>query len=181
MRQPQSPSPPQTRPRAKSTAEFLTSRLLILSNTLGLYSSRRYRDEFGVSLPEWRVLSIIAAEEPTSAQNVSRILATDKGWVSLSADKLKRRGYVVGTPDKKDGRRTLLTLTKEGRKKHDAVLAVAQWRQDRLEASLPAGTFDTLIACLERLQAEANRMLDEQPQVARASSVRTKGGKSGAR
>jgi DNA-binding MarR family transcriptional regulator len=155
---------------AKSTAEFLTSRLLILSNTLGLYSSRRYRDEFGVTLPEWRVLSIIAADEPTSAREVSRILATDKGWVSLSADKLKRRGYVVGTPDKRDGRRTLLTLTKEGRKVHDAVLAVAQRRQQRLVTSLPEGGFETLIACLERLQIEANRMLDEQPQVARPSA-----------
>jgi len=161
----------------KSTADFLTSRLLILSNTLGLYSSRRYRDEFGVTLPEWRVLSIIAANEPTTARQVSRILATDKGWVSLSADKLKQRGFVVGTPDKRDARRTPLTLTKEGRKRHDAVLAVAQRRQERLAASLPDGSFDTFIACLERLQAEANRMLDEQPQISRPLASRARPGK----
>ena len=144
-----------------SVIDFLTSRMLRLSNTLGLYASRRYRDEFEMTLPEWRVMSIIASCEPTTAREVSRILATDKGWVGLSAESLRRRGYVSGSPDTRDGRRTLLTLTGEGRKKHDAILAVSQWRQQRLLASLPDGWADMLIECLDRLQAEADRMLEE--------------------
>jgi DNA-binding MarR family transcriptional regulator len=140
---------------------FLTSRVLKLSNTLGLYSSRLYRDEFELTLPEWRVLSVIAYSEPTTAREISRILATDKGWIGLSADSLRRRGYVSGTPDKRDRRRTLLTLTEEGRKKHDAVLIVSTQRQERLMACLPEGAADLLIECLDRLQAEAKRMLEE--------------------
>ena len=144
-----------------SVISFLTSRVLKLSNTLGLYSSRRYRDEFGLTLPEWRVLSVVAYSEPTTAREISRILATDKGWIGLSADSLRRRGYVSGTPDKRDRRRTLLTLTEEGRKKHEAVLAVSTWRQERLMACLPDGAGDLFIECLERLQAEAEKLLEE--------------------
>ena len=144
-----------------SVISFLTSRVLKLSNTLGLYSSRRYRDEFGLTLPEWRVLSVVAYSEPTTAREISRILATDKGWVGLSADSLRRRGYVSGTPDKRDRRRTLLTLTEEGRKKHEAVLAVSTWRQERLMACLPDGAGDLFIECLDRLQAEAEKLLEE--------------------
>jgi DNA-binding MarR family transcriptional regulator len=144
-----------------SVINLLSSRMLKLSNTLGLYASRRYREEFGLTLPEWRVLSIVASGEPTTAREISRSLATDKGWVGLSAESLRRRGYVSASPDERDGRRTLLTLTEEGRRKHDAILAVSQWRQRRLLASLPDGAAGILIECLDRLQVEADRMLEE--------------------
>ena len=68
----------------KSVTDLLSSRLLRLSNTLGLYSSRRYRSQFGVTLPEWRVLSIIALQRTTSARDISLTLATDKAWVGLT-------------------------------------------------------------------------------------------------
>jgi DNA-binding MarR family transcriptional regulator len=128
-----------------------------------------------MSLPEWRVMSIIAYSEPITAREISRILATDKGWVGLSVESLRRRGYVSGSPDKRDGRRTLLTLTGEGRKKHDAILAVSQWRQQRLLASLPDGAAEMLMECLDRLQAEADKLLEEteaMPRKAAAASPR---------
>jgi len=146
-----------------SVTNFLSSRLLRLSNTLGIYASRRYRDEFGITLPEWRVLSVIAFSEPTTAREISRHLATDKGWVGLSAESLRKRGLVAGSPDERDGRRILLTLTEDGRRLHDAVVVVAMQRQERLLASLPEGAADILSECLERLQAEADAMLDEWP------------------
>lgn len=145
----------------KSVADLLAYRLLRLSNTFGLYSNRRYRQEFGVTLPEWRVMSIIASCEPTTARDISRVLATDKGWVSLTVEKLRRRGFVIRSSDKQDARRALLNLTKQGRDLHDAILSVARRRQRRLAAALPDGVIDTLTATLDRLQAEADRMLAE--------------------
>lgn len=145
----------------KFVTDLLSSRVLKLSNTFGLYASRRYRDQFGVTLPEWRTMSTIAAAEPTTAREVSRTLATDKAWVGLSVKSLQKRGFVKLSPDAKDARRTLISLTAEGRKKHDEILTVARWRQRRLMASLPERAPDLLVECLDRLQAEADRMLDE--------------------
>jgi DNA-binding MarR family transcriptional regulator len=145
----------------KSVIDLLTSRVLRLSNTFGLYASRRYRDEFGVTLPEWRVMSIIGSFEPTSARDISRILATDKGWISLSVESLQRRGFVTRSPDDQDARRLLLRLTTQGRRLHDAILSVARQRHRRLLIALPAGAADTLFASLDRLQAAADRMLAE--------------------
>ncbi len=144
-----------------SVIDLLTYRLLRLSNTFGLYSGRRYRDAFEVSMPEWRVMSIIAMRETTSAREISRILATDKAWVGLSVEALRKRGLVNTMADKHDKRRTLVTLSPEGRKIHAAILALARDRQRRLLATLPPGAADTLNACLDRLQLEADRMLDE--------------------
>ena len=145
----------------QTVVELLTSRVLRLSNTFGLYASRRYREQFGMTLPEWRVMSIIASCEPTTAREISRILATDKGWVGLSVEALRRRGFVTRTSDGRDARRRLVSLTRQGREMHDAILSVARQRQRRLLATLPEGAADTLIASLDRLQAEADRMLDE--------------------
>lgn len=145
----------------KSVTDLLTYRLLRLSNSFGLYSSRFYRDKFGVTLPEWRVMSIIATGEPTSAREISRILATDKGWVGLTIESLRKRSYVSTVPDENDRRRTLVSLTDEGRGVHDEILTLARRRQRRLLSTLPPGMADTLTAGLELLQAEADRMLDE--------------------
>lgn len=140
--------------------DLLTYRLLRLSNTLGLYSSRRYRQQFDLGLPEWRVLSIIALQETTNAGEVSRCLATDKAWVGLTVQKLAKRGLVRCAPDRQDRRRTLVSLTREGEAIHDAILANARRRQKRLLAALGRDA-DVVIASLDRLQAEAERMLQE--------------------
>lgn len=145
----------------KSVTDLLTYRLLRLSNTLGLYSSRRYRSQYDVTLPEWRVLSIIALLGTTSARDISRALATDKAWVGLTVQKLEQRGFLKRASDRQDGRRTLVNLTREGRDVHDAIMANARRRQRRLLGTLGDDGAEKLFASLDRLQAEAERMLEE--------------------
>ncbi len=145
----------------KSVTDLLSSRLLRLSNTLGLYSSRRYRSQFGVTLPEWRVLSIIALQKTTSARDISRVLVTDKAWVGLTVQKLERGGFVRRVSDSQDARRTLVSLTRQGKRVHDAIMANARRRQERLLGRLAEDDAQRLIASLDQLQAEADRMLEE--------------------
>jgi DNA-binding MarR family transcriptional regulator len=147
--------------KPKFVTDLLSFRLLRLSNTLGLYSSRRYRSQFDVTLPEWRVLSIIALQKTTSARDISRALATDKAWVGQTVQKLERRGFVRCVSDRQDGRRTLVSLTGPGRQVHDAIMANAQRRQERLLGRLGDDDARRLIASLDQLQAEADRMLEE--------------------
>ncbi|MFZ5781456.1 MAG: MarR family winged helix-turn-helix transcriptional regulator [Pseudomonadota bacterium] len=145
----------------KSVTDLLTYRLLRLSNTLGLYSSRRYRAELDVTLPEWRVMSIIALLETSSAQEISRAVSTDKAWVGLTVQKLERRGFVRRTSDKQDRRRTLISLTRKGQEVHDVIMANARRRQKRLLGTLGEEGAERLFASLDRLQVEAERMLEE--------------------
>lgn len=147
----------------KSITDLLTYRLLRLSNTLGLYNNRRYRAELNVTLPEWRVLSIIALLETTSAQEISRSISTDKAWVGLTVQKLEKRGFVRRVSDKEDRRRTLVSLTRQGKDVHDVILANAKRRQRRLLAAL-GDDAETVFAAIERLQTEADRMLEELDQ-----------------
>jgi len=147
--------------KPKSVADLLSYQLLRLSNTLAVYSSRRYRDQFGVTLPEWRVLSIIGARGTTTAREISRVLATDKGWVSLSVESLRRRRLIETSADARDSRRILLNLTEDGRTLHRSIVTVAKQRQRRLLATMSKQAAATLVASLDRLQEEADRMLEE--------------------
>jgi DNA-binding MarR family transcriptional regulator len=144
-----------------SISDLLSTRVLRLSNTLALYSGRKYRQLFGVSLPEWRVMSIVASRDGITARDVSRVLATDKAWVGLSVKSLARRGFLTRSADRHDTRRVLLSLTGKGKELHDAIMAVARRRQRRLLAALPGGAAEVLNASLDRLQAEADLMLKE--------------------
>lgn len=145
----------------KSAIDLLTYRLLRLSNTLGLYSNRRYRADFDVTLPEWRVLSIVASQGTTSAREVSRTLATDKAWVGLTIQKMEKRGFVKRASDRRDGRRTLVSLTPQGRDVHDAIMANARRRQRRLLGALGEEGAERMFAAIDRLQEEAESMLAE--------------------
>lgn len=147
--------------KPNSVADLLSTRVLRLSNSLGLYSSRRYRREFDVTLPEWRVMSIVAAQDGTTARDVSRALATDKAWVGMTVKTLMERGFLTRSLDARDQRRALLSLTKAGREMHDAILGRARQRQRRLMSTLTPQMARALVECLERLQAEADAMLLE--------------------
>ncbi len=52
-------------------------------------------------------------------------------------------------------------MTKLGREKHDAIMAVARQRQKRRLAALPPNMAEAFGACLDRLQREAETMLEE--------------------
>jgi DNA-binding MarR family transcriptional regulator len=144
-----------------SVPDLFSTRLLRLSNSLGLYSARRYRLEFDVTLPEWRVMSIVAAHDKSTARDVSRILATDKAWVGMTVKTLMQRGFLTRSPDARDSRRILLSLTKSGRERHDAILGAARQRQRRLVSALTPDKARLFFECLTVLQAEADAMLDE--------------------
>ncbi len=81
--------------------------------------------------------------------------------MGLSVKSLARRGFLTRSADKEDTRRVLLSLTRQGKQMHDAIMSVARQRQRRLRAALPEGVADMLSASLDRLQVEAERMLEE--------------------
>jgi DNA-binding MarR family transcriptional regulator len=81
--------------------------------------------------------------------------------VSLSASSLKKRGFVSAETDQRDQRRTLLKLTESGREKYDSIIVVSLSRQERLLGCLPDDSRDLFLDCLDRLQREADKMLEE--------------------
>ncbi|MDE0057997.1 MAG: MarR family transcriptional regulator [Defluviicoccus sp.] len=134
-------------------------RLAVLSNRLTLWSARVYRREFGTSVLEWRVLSILAVLGPAMARDVAEFSVLDKSNVSRAVGRLTARGLVRQTSHPEDGRSRILTLTGEGKALHRRIGARSRERQEALFEGFSAAEREQLAALLDRLDARARALL----------------------
>lgn len=131
-------------------ADFLPYRLSLASNAVSSRIARAYQARFGLSIPEWRVLAVVAEGAATQAELVQRT-AMDKMTISRAVARLVGRG-LLARREARDRRTFALSLSAEGARLHGEVAPAAL----RLEAEILAGfTSDergqlmTLLARLE--------------------------------
>jgi len=119
---------------------FLLSRLGSLAK---VKLTRHYLDDAGLSLPEWRLLTIMARFSPTTYSAIVQRSSMDKGQISLTLRMLVARGWATWTEEaaakeRPQGRvRCIVTITAAGRKVIDGILPDARRVQMRLLAQLP--------------------------------------------
>ncbi len=133
-------------------SEFLPYQLVALANRISRDFSRRYREEFGLSIPEWRVLAHLAqAGEPLSVREIHERVDMDKSKISRAATRLERNGYVSKQVNPTDRRLVALELTGAGRELYAAITPIALDFQAELLARLPAEDGETFRALVSRL------------------------------
>lgn len=137
----------------------LTYRVIMLASTLSRSASREFTDGAGISVPEWRVISVIGSHDQASFNTLVQTLGVDKGWISRTVMQLERADLVRRTPDPRDGRQFLLSLTKAGRALHLKGSGVSLARQQRLESQFDATELAMLYKLLGRLQQAADDLL----------------------
>jgi DNA-binding MarR family transcriptional regulator len=104
-----------------------------------------------VSLPQFRVLAVLADLGIARSTRVARALGLDASTVTRLADRLVAAGHVVRGSD--PGNRTVVTLELSGTGR-DLVARVTKWRYGeltRIVGQLGPGERDTLTAALRRL------------------------------
>lgn len=156
---------PRRAPRSREAARpvdvtaNITYRLIALTGALGRSAARDIPGAVGVSVPEWRVLSVIGSQGPISLARLARVLGVDKGWISRTVAALERQKLVDRTPDPADDRMFELTLNARGQALHLRGSTVSMARQRRLEEALgDRAERDRFYAALARLQAVADAM-----------------------
>ena len=148
---------PSNRP-ALALEDFLPYRLSILSNTVsGTIASADDR-RFNLSIPEWRVMAVVARSPGLSAAQVAARTLMDKVAVSRAVAKLLKQGRITREFADQDKRRSILNLSADGREVNEMVVPMAL----KLEADLLEGftteEIDTLNLLLDRMLARM-RML----------------------
>ena len=94
--------------------DFLPFRLSYTSNLVSERIARSYEALFGLKIPEWRLIAVIAEGRGTTQQDIGRRTRMDKVTVSRAAVALFERGLITRAPNPSDGRSHLLTLTPAG-------------------------------------------------------------------
>src|SRR5690242_18610653 len=103
-----------TRHQKLHLEKFLPYRLSVLSNTTSSAIAAAYFAHFGLSIPEWRVMAVLAANPGLSAAEVTARTAMDKVAVSRAVATLIAAGRLRRTTVAADRRRTHLALTTSG-------------------------------------------------------------------
>ena len=139
--------------------KFLPYRLSVLSNRLSAAISESYSRRYGLSIPEWRVIAVLALESGLSAAEVAERTAMDKVAVSRAVRRLLSTGRVQRETAAGDRRRSMLELTLEGRRIYLRVTPALRRYEAELLAGLSAAEQRQLDAILRRLERRAP-MLD---------------------
>ena len=93
---------------------FLPYRLNRATAVASKQISRIYRDEFGLTVPEWRVLATLGQLGTVSAKQIGQHSAMHKTKVSRAVASLQKRRWVTREVDDLDRRIEHLSLTSAG-------------------------------------------------------------------
>ena len=115
---------------------FLPYRLAAASSRISRAFAEKYRDEFGISIPEWRVLAHLHHAGDVSVRDIEARVDMEKSKVSRAASRLEAAGYVSKAVNDADRRLLVLRLTPTGRDLVARVVPVATRFQDALRATL---------------------------------------------
>ncbi len=134
---------------------FLPYRLSVTSNLVSRLFARRYAEEFGLTIAEWRVMAVVGADGTASAVAVRARTGMDKAKVSRAVAGLLARRLVKRVAHRGDRRVEPLALTPTGRATFDAIVPRARALEAELAAGLPPGQHAALEAALRFIATRA--------------------------
>ncbi len=141
--------------------DYLPYRLSIASNAVSKLIARAYEDRFGLTIPQWRLMAVLA-ERPMTQQQIVARTAMDKVTVSRAAHGLVARHLVGRAAHGTDGRSHILALTDQGRDLHSEIAPLAIAYEAALLAGLTPAEVETMKRLLLRLETAANRLSGEE-------------------
>jgi DNA-binding MarR family transcriptional regulator len=150
-------------PGAKSTDRlhldrFLPYRLAVLSSIVSMSIAHAYQRDFALSIPEWRVLAVLARFPNLSAIEVAERTAMDKVAVSRAVRGLVASRRIVRSFDKGDRRRSILRLSASGKSVYMRVAPRALRYERKLLDALSASDRRALDRLISRLIERAREM-----------------------
>jgi DNA-binding MarR family transcriptional regulator len=104
---------------------FLPYRLSVLSNTVSTAIAGAYQKRFGLTIPEWRVMAVLAMTPGLSAAEVAERTAMDKVAVSRAVTSLLKERRIARQMARADRRRSLLKLSSAGQRVYSQVVPFA--------------------------------------------------------
>ncbi|MBC9031295.1 MarR family transcriptional regulator [Sphingomonas sp. JC676] len=138
--------------------QFLPYRLSIASNAVSDAVATAYRTLFGLRIPEWRLVAVLAEGGAMSQQALCGRTRMDKVTVSRAAIALVDRGLVERASNPEDQRSHLLTLSKQGWALYEQIAPQAIELERCIFAGFSQEERDQLGAMLERLEAAAGAL-----------------------
>ncbi len=144
-------------------SDFIPYRLAITSNAVSSLISGEYHSEFGLKIPEWRIMAVLGDAGPLTQRDLVRATLMDKVAVNRACKMLGERALVARSPNEADGRSHHLWLTDEGRAMYDQIWPNALSTYEKIFAALSPAETAKLRALLDKLLRAVRTIEGESP------------------
>ncbi len=132
---------------------FLPYRLNRLADAVSREFSKIYRDRYGLTRPEWRLLATLGQYGTMTATAVGAHSAMHKTKVSRAVAALQKRRWLKRTTDTNDRRVEHLSLTAEGLRTYREMVPIAEAFQRQLSNAMSAPCLAEFDCGLEQLES----------------------------
>jgi DNA-binding MarR family transcriptional regulator len=142
---------------------FLPYRLSVLTNVVSGSIAGAYQRRFGLGIPEWRVIAVLARHPALSAAEVATFTRMDAVAVSRAVTRLVRAGRLRRSLARDDRRRSVLRLSPAGRAVYRRIAPLALDYERNLLNCLNARQVAELDSIIGKLTARAHALAAPQP------------------
>lgn len=134
--------------------QFVPYRMVHLAANISLALSKIYKQEFDITIAEWRVLAQLAQQQKLYSKDIGEITSMDKSKVSRAVKALKSKDYLLRQTDTKDNRAAYLSLTAQGKRLYQKIVPKAlQWER-QLISVLDQSEQKKLMEILDKLDQQ---------------------------
>ena len=141
--------------------KFLPYQLSVLSNKVSAGIAKYYRQQYNISVSQWRVLALLSDKGNQTAKELTIKSQMDKVRVSRTMKSLEERNFISQQACQKDKRARRYKLTKEGGALINQVKPKAIAFEKRLLETLSANQIDELQNCLQALNSQVDKITEE--------------------
>ena len=134
---------------------YLPYRLSVGANAVSRLIALAYEEKFGLTIPQWRLIAVLAEEGPLTQQELCGRTIMDKVTVTRAGQGLLRRRLIKRIPNSTDGRSHRLLLTKTGEELYEEVVPLALEYEVKLLVGLAPDDVAKLEQQLRQLEQTA--------------------------
>ncbi|MDF2120555.1 MarR family winged helix-turn-helix transcriptional regulator [Roseiarcaceae bacterium H3SJ34-1] len=142
-------------------AQFLPYRLSIAMQAVSEGLALRYSQEFGISIPEWRIIATLGENSEMTARDIAVHARMNKTMVSRAAADLVRRRIVTRRTSREDRREAFLRLTRQGEDIYAAIVPLALDYERGLTAGMSGAEVAMLRRLLDQLLGQADKAAEK--------------------
>jgi len=139
-------------PNALKLETFVPYQLSVTSNAVSALIERQYSDEFGLKMPEWRLMAILGEVGQATQSILVTLTQMDKVTINRATKMLVDRGLIMRSPNAADGRSHLLNLSDEGKSLYQKIVPLATRIESKILAQLENGEQEQLMKILAKLK-----------------------------
>jgi len=141
---------------------YLPYRISIVASLVKRALADIYKDDPGLTEPEWKVMTLLAHHGPLASGDIGSFVTLDRVAVSRALGRLIERGFVSRRVNPDDQRTYQVDLTRKAATIYDRMAAEALEIERGIVAGLVPGEAEALIATLDKIEQILRRPADQR-------------------